>query len=58
MIPGVADHAAPGARGMRGIRRDARMTQLILFNVINGLIVGAFYVLMALGLSLILNSPA
>jgi branched-chain amino acid transport system permease protein len=31
------------------------MTQLILFNVVNGLIVGAFYVLMALGLSLILN---
>src|SRR3984893_10390214 len=31
------------------------MTQLILFNVTNGLIVGAFYVLMALGLSLILN---
>ncbi|HUC62990.1 MAG TPA: branched-chain amino acid ABC transporter permease [Alphaproteobacteria bacterium] len=31
------------------------MTQLILFNVINGLIVGAFYALMALGLSLILN---
>ena len=34
---------------------DARMTQLILFNVFNGLIVGAFYALMALGLSLILN---
>jgi branched-chain amino acid transport system permease protein len=31
------------------------MTQLILFNVVNGLIVGAFYALMALGLSLILN---
>jgi branched-chain amino acid transport system permease protein len=31
------------------------MTDLILFNVTNGLIVGAFYVLMALGLSLILN---
>ena len=31
------------------------MTQLLLFNVINGLIVGAFYALMALGLSLILN---
>lgn len=29
--------------------------QLILFNGFNGLIVGAFYVLMALGLSLILN---
>ncbi|MDE2229646.1 MAG: branched-chain amino acid ABC transporter permease [Alphaproteobacteria bacterium] len=31
------------------------MTQLILFNVTNGLIIGAFYVLMAIGLSLILN---
>jgi branched-chain amino acid transport system permease protein len=31
------------------------MTQVILFNVTNGLIIGAFYVLMALGLSLILN---
>lgn len=31
------------------------MTQLVLFNVLNGLIVGAFYALMALGLSLILN---
>jgi branched-chain amino acid transport system permease protein len=31
------------------------MTELILFNVFNGLIVGAFYALMALGLSLILN---
>jgi len=31
------------------------MTQLILFNTFNGLIVGAFYALMALGLSLILN---
>jgi branched-chain amino acid transport system permease protein len=31
------------------------MSQLILFNVFNGLIVGAFYALMALGLSLILN---
>src|SRR6185437_12797319 len=30
-------------------------TQLLLFNVTNGLIIGAFYVLMALGLSLILN---
>ena len=27
----------------------------LLFNVTNGLIIGAFYVLMALGLSLILN---
>lgn len=31
------------------------MQQLIVFNVFNGLIVGAFYALMALGLSLILN---
>jgi branched-chain amino acid transport system permease protein len=34
---------------------NSMMTQLILFNVFNGLIVGAFYALMALGLSLILN---
>jgi branched-chain amino acid transport system permease protein len=31
------------------------MAQLVLFNVFNGLIVGAFYALMALGLSLIMN---
>jgi branched-chain amino acid transport system permease protein len=31
------------------------MLQVILYNVTNGLIIGAFYVLMALGLSLILN---
>ncbi|HTR83391.1 MAG TPA: branched-chain amino acid ABC transporter permease [Reyranella sp.] len=31
------------------------MTTLLLFNVVNGLIIGAFYALMALGLSLILN---
>jgi branched-chain amino acid transport system permease protein len=31
------------------------MTQLILFDAFNGLIIGAFYALMALGLSLILN---
>ncbi|HKI97827.1 MAG TPA: branched-chain amino acid ABC transporter permease [bacterium] len=31
------------------------MSTLILFNVTNGLIIGAFYALMALGLSLILN---
>src|SRR6202035_2562136 len=31
------------------------MWQLLLFNVTNGLIIGAFYVLMALGLSLIRN---
>src|ERR1700730_10814773 len=31
------------------------MLQLVLFNLTNGQIVGAFYVLMALGLSLIIN---
>lgn len=31
------------------------MTELILYNVFNGLVIGAFYALMALGLSLILN---
>jgi branched-chain amino acid transport system permease protein len=31
------------------------MAQLVLFNIFNGLIIGAFYALMALGLSLILN---
>jgi len=31
------------------------MLQLVFFNLTNGLIVGAFYVLMALGLSLIIN---
>jgi branched-chain amino acid transport system permease protein len=31
------------------------MTELIVYNVFNGLIIGAFYALMALGLSLILN---
>jgi branched-chain amino acid transport system permease protein len=31
------------------------MTRLILFDAFNGLIIGAFYALMALGLSLILN---
>ena len=31
------------------------MTQLILFNVMNGLIIGAFYALMAIGLSLIMS---
>jgi len=33
----------------------AGLTQLVLFDVFNGLIIGAFYALMALGLSLILN---
>ncbi|MCL2427886.1 MAG: branched-chain amino acid ABC transporter permease [Alphaproteobacteria bacterium] len=31
------------------------MLELVLFNVFNGLIIGAFYVLMALGLAMILN---
>src|SRR6202161_3899201 len=31
------------------------MLQLVFFNVTNGLIIGAFYALMAIGLSLILN---
>ena len=31
------------------------MLTLILYNVTNGLMLGAYYVLMALGLSLILN---
>src|ERR1700745_2073216 len=34
---------------------EGTMLQLVLFNVTNGLIIGAFYVLMALGLSLIIN---
>src|ERR1700720_171905 len=45
-------------RGVKEAQRGARggqMAQVILFNVTNGLIIGAFYVLMALGLSLILN---
>src|SRR5258708_30945551 len=33
----------------------SRMLQVVLYNVTNGLIIGTFYVLMALGLSLILN---
>lgn len=31
------------------------MTELVLYNAFNGLVIGAFYALMALGLSLILN---
>lgn len=31
------------------------MSELLLFNIFNGLVIGAFYALMALGLSLILN---
>jgi branched-chain amino acid transport system permease protein len=40
---------------MASTGESGRMTQVVLFNVFNGLIVGAFYALMALGLSLILN---
>ncbi len=40
---------------MSGYGIVSSMTQLVLFNIFNGLIVGAFYALMALGLSLILN---
>ena len=36
-------------------QRHRRDDPGLLFNVTNGLIIGAFYVLMALGLSLILN---
>jgi branched-chain amino acid transport system permease protein len=31
------------------------MLQLVLFNITNGLIIGSFYVLMALGVAMILN---
>jgi len=41
--------------GRQGDGVASRMTQLVLFNIFNGLIIGAFYALMALGLSLILN---
>src|SRR5438105_13055376 len=36
-------------------RKERQMAQVILFNVTNGLIIGLFYVLMALGLAMILN---
>src|ERR1700722_19784918 len=46
-----------GTAGIYGVRRGISeyMSQLLFFNVFNGLIIGAFYALMALGLSLILN---
>src|ERR1700761_7752224 len=45
-----------GEAGHDAHRGEARhMAQVILYNVTNGLIIGTFYVLMALGLSLILN---
>ena len=52
-----ASHASGGPRAhvLPARATPIRMTQVILFNVFNGLIVGAFYALMALGLSLILN---
>src|SRR6266404_9121812 len=52
-----AQHPSPAKRqrGRGGGLDEHQMTQLILFNIFNGLIVGAFYALMALGLSLILN---
>ena len=43
------------AEGLRIVGGEFAMTQLLLFNLTNGLIIGAFYVLMALGLSLIIN---
>jgi branched-chain amino acid transport system permease protein len=49
-----SQRAAGGAHDGDAAKGDA-MTQVLLFNVFNGLIVGAFYALMALGLSLILN---
>ncbi len=47
--------AATARRGRTRPGYEHVKTQLILFNVFNGLIIGAFYALMALGLSLILN---
>src|ERR1700730_6190179 len=46
---------SPSTLFLPPVLRRSPMTQLIVFNVTNGLIIGAFYVLMALGLSLILN---
>src|ERR1700759_8364 len=43
------------ARYFHSSGRIGHMLQVVLFNLTNGLIVGAFYVLMALGLSLIIN---
>jgi branched-chain amino acid transport system permease protein len=45
----------PPATAGEGREGTPQMFQLVLFNVTNGLIIGTFYVLMALGLSLILN---
>src|SRR5579862_889028 len=49
--PGPGDRRPDDQRPGGG----AVMSQVILFNLLNGLIIGAFYALMALGLSLILN---
>jgi branched-chain amino acid transport system permease protein len=51
----AARRIAGGRAGDFTLTRSRLMLQVVLFNVTNGLIVGAFYVLMALGLSLILN---
>src|SRR6201986_3472622 len=45
----------PSRVAARQSNAERQMWQVVLFNVTNGLIIGAFYVLMALGLSLILN---
>ena len=51
-----AGEGAERSEAGEGRRRSIiPMTQLLLFNLFNGLIIGAFYALMALGLSLILN---
>ena len=47
--------AITAARRADGYDVVSRMSQLLLFNIFNGLIIGAFYAMMALGLSLILN---
>jgi ABC-type branched-subunit amino acid transport system permease subunit len=55
---GAADARRLFFRARHGCMHHAMedgMTELILFNVFNGLIVGAFYALMALGLSMIIN---
>ena len=49
------DRPAMRRRFAERLSRCRGMMQLLLFNITNGLIIGAFYVLMALGLSLILN---
>ena len=54
--PGAPRRARPRLSSLRtDVRKGGRCCNSMLFNVTNGLIIGAFYVLMALGLSLILN---